>query len=137
MLCLNKIRLSSSIIYQWRFRENSVTSVYKEKNISDLFLGFVYMAGILPKYLTDDNYIEMLRYVNNFRLFPIWLLLKGKVLTDDKNNLLVKFSVPLLSFNDVLRMPLSCSEKMKHFIFLLPYKLKWLLLSIIVHTQKI
>ena len=76
-------------------------------------------------------------YVNNFRLFPIWLLLKGKVLTDDKNNLLVKFSVPLLSFNDVLRMPLSCSEKMKHFIFLLPYKLKWLLLSIIVHTQKI
>ena len=137
MLCLNKIRLSSSIIYQWRFRENSVTSVYKEKNISDLFLGFVYMACILPKYLTDDNYIEMLRYVNNFRLFPIWLLLKGKVLTDDKNNLLVKFSVPLLSFNDVLRMPLSCSEKMKHFIFLLPYKLKWLLLSIIVHTQKI
>lgn len=137
MLCLNKIRLSSSIIYQWRFRENSVTSVYKEKNISDWYLGFVYMVNILPKYLTDDNYIQILRYVNNFRLFPIWLLLKGKVLTDDKKNLLIRFSIPLLNFNDILRLPLCYSEKMKHFIFLLPYKLKRLLLSIIVYTQKI
>lgn len=137
MLNLKKVRLSSSIIYQWIFRNGSTTSVYREKNVLDLYLGFNYLTNILQKYSENKNYAIMLSYVNNFRLFPIWLLLKNVVVVSNKKHLLINFTTPLLSFNDILRLPLSYSERVKHIIFLLPQRIKLLVLYLVSYTQKI
>lgn len=135
VLCAQRIRLSSSVIYDWIFRDGSTTSLYKEKNVIDLLLGFRKMLEVYERYRTNDNLDILLKYINNFRLYPIWLLLKNTVQSSQKNDLLRGFMSPILQFHEVLKLRNSFTERIKHFIFLLPYTLKKNLLKFISYTQ--
>ncbi|RHJ94180.1 glycosyltransferase family 2 protein [Parabacteroides bouchesdurhonensis] len=133
--CNPKVRILESITYRWIFRTDSVTAVYKEKNVKDLILGYEFMCDVMTNFSLSDLFV--VRYLNNFRLFPIWILLKKNVISEQENTLLIRLMKPLLSFENINHLPTSFKEKMKFMIFCLPFPVKKMILKIISYTQNV
>ncbi|SEF98952.1 glycosyltransferase family 2 protein [Parabacteroides chinchillae] len=133
--CNPKVRILATITYQWIFRTESVTSVYREKNVEDLLSGYKFMCDVARKFSISDLYV--IRYLNNFRLFPLWLLLKRIVISKQENTLLMGLMEPVSSFESINQLRMPFKEKLKFMIFYLPFSLKKMILKIISCTQNV